>query len=152
MTAKRPDANDVLRQRGADGLRAAFDKAGRSRANGFDDGIPPLCQPFVLRPEVEIPPRQWLYAPWCIRGFVSMLDGRSGVGKTTLYIGEALAIATGRNLLGVQPVEAANVWIFCFDDQLVEVERRIAATAAHHTSPTIICGTGFTSMVCRPRR
>ena len=34
-----------------------------------------LCQPFVLPDDIQIRPRQWLYAPWCVRGHVSLLFG-----------------------------------------------------------------------------
>jgi hypothetical protein len=91
-----------------------------------------LCRPFALRDESLIPPREWLYGRWCIRGFVSTLLARGGTGKTSVYISECLALATGRNLLGVQPAEAVPVWILNLEDPADEMERRLAAAAARH--------------------
>src|SRR5258708_1013683 len=55
---------------------------GHAKPNGFDVNASLLCQPFDLRPEEQIPPRRWLYPPWCVRGFVSLLHGHGGAGKT----------------------------------------------------------------------
>ena len=47
-----------------------------------------------------LPVRRWVYDRHYIRGFVSVLASAGGIGKTSLQIVEALAIATGRDLLG----------------------------------------------------
>jgi hypothetical protein len=94
--------------------------------------LPPLCQPFTLRAEKDIPARRWLYGRWAARGFVSSLLGKGGVGKTSLYIVESLAIITGRALLGIKPVEIASVWILNLEEPADEMERRIAAAARRH--------------------
>jgi RecA-family ATPase len=44
--------------------------------------------------------RDWIYGKHLLRGIVSMTIASGAVGKTSLKIVEALALATGRNLLG----------------------------------------------------
>jgi hypothetical protein len=58
---------------------------------------------------------------------VSATVGVGGQGKTSLTLAEALAIATGRPLLGWTPLESVPVYYFNGEDPLEEVERRLAA-------------------------
>ncbi|MGE8130069.1 AAA family ATPase [Methylobacterium sp. NPDC080182] len=88
--------------------------------------------PYVwIVPEV-IPPREWIYGRHYIKQFVSTTIAPGGVGKSTLGIAEALAIATGRPILGIKPVERAKVWIWNGEDPIAEMQRRIAAACIHH--------------------
>src|SRR5262245_16786555 len=91
-----------------------------------------LCRPFILRPSREVPARSWLYGGCLLRGFVSLLHGTAGIGKTSVYIAEALALATGRDLLGVKPDESVPVWLLSLEEPFDEMERRIAAAAMRH--------------------
>jgi hypothetical protein len=83
--------------------------------------------PFVYRDPATIPPRQWLYARYYVRKFVSCSIAHGGVGKTSRAIVEALALASGRNLLGVSPAQRCRVWIWNGEDPKDELERRIVA-------------------------
>lgn len=98
--------------------------------------VPPsdddLAKRFVLRDRREIPQRRWLYGDSYIRSFVSVLASTGGAGKTTLYVVEALAISTGRDLLGIKPAEQTGVWIMNLEDPADEMERRISAAALHY--------------------
>jgi hypothetical protein len=87
--------------------------------------------PFTLRDPASIPPRKWLYGRHYIRRFVSATVAPGGLGKTTLTTVEALAMATGRPLLGVE-CEPRRVWIFNLEDPFDEIERRIAAACVHY--------------------
>jgi hypothetical protein len=91
-----------------------------------------LGRDFVLRPPQQIPLRRWLYGDTYIRSFVSVLAAPGGAGKTTLYVAEALAIATGRPLVGIAPAERTGVWIMNLEDPADEMERRIGAAAIHY--------------------
>jgi hypothetical protein len=91
-----------------------------------------LGREFVLRPPQQIPLRRWLYGDTYIRSFVSVLAAPGGAGKTTLYVAEALAIATGRPLVGITPAERTGVWIMNLEDPADEMERRIGAAAIHY--------------------
>ncbi|WGU42088.1 AAA family ATPase [Phenylobacterium sp. NIBR 498073] len=90
------------------------------------------AQPFVWRDPATLPPRRWLYKPHLIRGFVSLTVSPGGVGKSTLTLCEALALASGRSLLGVMPAERTRVWCWNGEDPTEEIERRIQAAMMHH--------------------
>ena len=97
--------------------------------------VPPsddLAKPVILRDPRLIPRRQWLYGDSYVRSFLSVIASTGGAGKTTLYVAEALAIASGRPLLGIKPAEPAGVWMLNLEDPADEMERRIAAAAIHH--------------------
>ena len=48
---------------------------------------------------------------------------------------EALAIATGRGLLGVLPDEPVNVWYWNGEDPMEELQRRLAAACVQYSIP-----------------
>ena len=82
--------------------------------------------------EASIEPRRWIYANHYLRSFVSVLASAGGVGKTSLQIVEALAIVTGRPLLGEAVKEQTNVWIVNLEDPLEEIQRRMLAAMKHY--------------------
>lgn len=88
--------------------------------------------PFVWRDPTTIPRRQFLYGTHYIRQFVSSTIAPGGVGKSSLVSIEALAMATGRPLLGVRPEKRLRVWLWNGEDPKVETERRIAAACIHY--------------------
>lgn len=92
-----------------------------------------IASPFKLVDPSTIPQRQWLYGKHYIRQFVSATIAPGGLGKSSLVIAEALAMATGRNLIGHQPSEPLRVWLINGEDPYVELERRIAAVALHYS-------------------
>ena len=56
----------------------------------------------------SLPPRRWLYGRHYQRGVVSATVAPGGTGKTSLVMVDAVAMATGRNLLGSSPRNAAG--------------------------------------------
>jgi hypothetical protein len=82
--------------------------------------------------EASIEPRRWIYGNHYLRSFVSVLASAGGVGKTSLQIVEALAIVTGRPLLGEEVKEQTNVWIVNLEDPLEEIQRRVLAAMKHY--------------------
>lgn len=89
--------------------------------------------PFALRTSTSsIPPRQWLYGNLFIRGHVSLLVSPGGLGKSSLTLVEALAMVTGRALLGDKPVRPLKVWVHNGEDPFDELDRRLTAAARHH--------------------
>lgn len=91
---------------------------------------PITATPFAWRPEADIPARQWLYGKHLLRRFVSVDVAAGGTGKSSVKIGEALAMASGRDLYGV-PVHGGplTVWLYNLEDPAEESERRLHATA-----------------------
>ena len=85
--------------------------------------------PFEWRDTAQIPKRQWLYGKHLLRKFVSVDVAAGGVGKSSLKIGEALAMASGRDLYDKGlPEGALTVWLWNLEDPHEEIERRIHAT------------------------
>ena len=85
----------------------------------------------MLRDPKLIPQRQWLYGHHLIRKFGSATIALGAVGKSSLMIVEALAMVTGRPLLGILPRQRARVWLWNGEDPLEEIERRITAACLH---------------------
>lgn len=86
--------------------------------------------PFTWRPTAEIPKRQWLYGKHLLRKFLSLDVAAGGVGKSSLKIGEALAMATGRDFYNKGlPEGPLRVWMWNLEDPHDEIERRLHATA-----------------------
>lgn len=86
--------------------------------------------PFAWRPTADIPKRQWLYGRHLLRKFVSLDVAAGGVGKSSLKIGEALAMASGQDIYGKSlPEGALTVWMWNLEDPHDEIERRLHATA-----------------------
>lgn len=91
---------------------------------------PITATPFTWRPEAEIPARQWLYGRHLLRRFVSVDVAAGGTGKSSVKIGEALAMASNRNLYATEVHDGPlNVWLYNLEDPAEESERRIHATA-----------------------
>lgn len=82
--------------------------------------------------EMALQPRQWIYGKHYLRRFVSVLASAGGIGKTSLQIVEALAIATGKPLLGEEVREPCNVWLINLEDPMDEMQRRILAAMRHY--------------------
>lgn len=87
--------------------------------------------PFSLEDHSQIPRREWLYKPAYIRGNVSVTAGAGARGKSTMIVAEALAMVSGKPLLGVQPPKQLNVWYVNFEDDADELKRRFNAAATY---------------------
>jgi hypothetical protein len=108
-----------------------FEKAPKpeAAAAGQSQSSPISANAFVLPDEAAIPPRQWVYGYHLIRRFVSATIAPGGVGKSSLVMTEALAMATGKPLLGTPVEQPLKVWVWCLEDPREELERRIVAIA-----------------------
>lgn len=98
----------------------------------LDNPIAPIKpSPFTWRDPATIPRRQWLYARHFIRKFVGCTFAAGGVGKSTLELADAIAMASGRPLLGHAPASPLRVWVWNGEDPREEIERRVAAICLH---------------------
>lgn len=101
-----------------------------------DAAAPPTqpikATPFVLRDPRAIPPRRWLYGRHYIRRFTTATVAPGGLGKTSLVLVEALAMVTGKPLLGVRVPERLRVWVWNGEDPHEEIERRLTAACLHY--------------------
>jgi hypothetical protein len=100
----------------------------------------------------KMEPRYWLYGRHYLKGAVSCTVGDGGTGKTTLALTEAIAMATGRNLLGVTPMIVQELdgtqmrnrdgtamhWDILYvnnEESRGEIERRVSAICLAHNIP-----------------
>lgn len=148
------DANDEFRQVGSEAVKRAL-----LRAESTLPPIPPYDEPdnddeppsrfeatpFVWRATADIPPRKWLYGTHLIRKFLSLDIAPGGVGKSSLKIVEALALASGRALLGKDVLDGPhNVWLYNLEDPDEETERRLhAALEWYDLTPDDLTGDLF---------
>src|SRR6185312_5471374 len=91
------------------------------------DLAPLIAEPARLPDPTAIPPREWLYGTRLIRRFVSVLVSPGGVGKSAYAMGVAVALATGRPILGERVHHQAPAWVLNLEDPLDELNRRLAA-------------------------
>jgi hypothetical protein len=95
-----------------------------------EQAAPLRATPFVWRDEATIPARKWLYGRHLLRKFVSVDVAAGGVGKSSVKIGEALAMASNTALYGRAIHEGPlTVWLYNLEDPAEETERRLHATA-----------------------
>jgi RecA-family ATPase len=78
----------------------------------------------------NIPPRATLYGDYLIRKLISVVIGPAGSGKSILSMAEALAMATGKPLLGISPPDSMRVFYWNGEDDIEELKRRFAALCA----------------------
>lgn len=90
------------------------------------------ASPFKWQEPESIRPRAFVYGRHYIREFISTTIAPGGVGKTSLSFIEALAIVTGRPLLGIRPNGPAKVWIWNGEDPHDELQRRVTAAMLHY--------------------
>jgi hypothetical protein len=119
--ALEPPEGLVYRQGGARLLADPFAKPAR----------PPGPTPFEWTDPDNLPRREWLYSTILIRKEVSATLAPGGVGKTSLMIAEALAMVSGKPLLGVTPPTRMKVWLWNGEEPFEEMQRRIMAACRH---------------------
>ncbi|KQZ28665.1 hypothetical protein ASD50_19490 [Mesorhizobium sp. Root552] len=117
----------------ADAIQQAADRIAAGQVGALT-GIPVAFRPtqFRLQASTRIPPREWVYGRHLIRGHVSLLVSPGGLGKSSLVIAEALAMVTGKPLLGENPTGQLRVWLWNGEDPIDELDRRITGTCVHY--------------------
>lgn len=88
--------------------------------------------PYQWRDPASIPPRAWVYGHMLLRGSLTVVVAPGATGKTALMIGTAMALATGRNLLGPKVWSGPKrVWLWNLEDSGEEMARGVQAGAIH---------------------
>jgi hypothetical protein len=99
---------------------------------------------YVFAKDVDwdnIPPRPWIAGRRLLRGFVSVMTGPGGVGKTALTVTTALSYSLNRNLL--DPTNTNPNWklhlekplrtyIYGLEDDIDELKRRVKSVMNFH--------------------
>ena len=88
--------------------------------------------PFTWRDPSTFPRRQFVYGRHYARQFLSVTAAQTKVGKSSLGLVEAVAMAAGRNLLGIEPIRPMRVWYWNGEDPQEELERRVLAICLHY--------------------
>ena len=88
--------------------------------------------PYDFPNPCDIEPREFLYGTHYQREYASVTIAPTKVGKSSLGIAEALAMTTGKPLLGVKPEGLFRVRIWNGEDPIKELKRRIAAAMQHY--------------------
>lgn len=148
--AENRDFNDVY---SADGAQAVRDAIAAARSP-----LPPIppyeeeasivpsavvtATPFVWRDPADLEPRRWLYGTSLIRKFLSLDIAPGALGKSSLKVVEALALCSGRPLLGKAVHDGPfNVWLYNLEDPDEETERRLhAALQWYRMEPADLAG------------
>jgi RecA-family ATPase len=140
------DANDYLKEAGAEKLREALATAKpveevKQEIAAAERSWPTLYE--WIDPS-SIKARRWIYGSHYIRGYVSVLASAGGIGKTSMVQIEALSICTGKPLLGEAVKEQCKVWLINLEDPEEEMVRRMAAAVMHYDiKPEEIAGQLF---------
>jgi hypothetical protein len=94
----------------------------------------PVSEANFIASFSNIPHRQWLYGVDLIRGEITVAASPGGAGKTSLALGMAVSIATGRALLGERiwgGTDLKSLYINA-EDSGVEMRRRTWAFCLQH--------------------
>lgn len=109
-----------------------FEVQAQKEREETDDTIQINASAYTFPNPADIPRREWVYGTHLIRKFVSATVAPSGVGKSSLIIAEAVAMASGKPLLGVEPKGQFRVWLWNGEDPIDELQRRVAAVMLHY--------------------
>ena len=88
--------------------------------------------PFTWRAPSTFPRREFVCGRHYARQFLSVTAAPTKVGKSSKSLVEAVAMAAGRNLLGVEPVRPMRDWYWNGEDPQEELERRVLAICLHY--------------------
>lgn len=80
-----------------------------------------------------IKPRDWIMQDRYLGGFISVVISPGGVGKSTLSMLDAIAIASGKPLTGFPIKKPGAAWVYNTEDPHDELVRRFHAAAIHHS-------------------
>jgi len=95
---------------------------------GQETSLRVKASPFVWRDPTTIPRRRYLYGFELRRKQLSMLIAPGAAGKTTLKVGRAICMATGRDFFGHRVWDGPHrVWMWNLEDELEEVEKTVHA-------------------------
>ena len=84
------------------------------------------------RPISAIPPRTWAYGRFLLFGSAAVIGAVDGAGKGLLAVVKAIAMITGKPLLGEKVWRTGPVAIVTYEDDQDEWERRFAAACVRY--------------------
>lgn len=127
MATAAQDFQDARARLGGEAIRRAIDEAAP-----VGERAPIRATPYRCRDPRTIPLRAWIYGRQFLRGSLSVVVSPGAVGKTSLMAGTALAMVTGRALLGKQVVGGPKrCWLWNLEDSADEMSRLLEAARLH---------------------
>jgi hypothetical protein len=90
------------------------------------------CVPLDPVGATKIPPRRWAYGHFLLFGSAAVIGAVDGGGKGAIAVVMALAVITGKPLLGERVWRTGPVVIVTYEDDEDEWHRRIAAACLHY--------------------
>jgi hypothetical protein len=88
---------------------------------------------YSKRDPKRIPLRKFVLGMHYLLGVVTLTAAAGGVGKSVLTLLEAVSFAIGRDLLLGTPLERRyRAWVWNAEDDIDEMERRVAGICAHY--------------------
>lgn len=88
--------------------------------------------PFDFPDPGDIEPEDFLYSTWMVREYVSLIAAQTKVGKSLFTIAAALAMATGKPLLGESVERRLRVRMWNGEDTRNTLRRRVTACMKHY--------------------
>jgi hypothetical protein len=88
--------------------------------------------PLTWKDPSIVPRRRFAYGRHYSRKYLGVTVAQTKVGKSSLALVEALAMASGKQLLGVTPNRRMKIWYWNGEDPREELERRVAAICLHY--------------------
>jgi len=94
-----------------------------------EEPLPPMVAIKSLAPfdVTQIPVRPWVIPGWLLKRNLAMLIAPPGVGKSTITLQQAIAIAAGKDWAGFRIARPGNVMLVNVEDDQDEMQRRCAA-------------------------
>ena len=89
-------------------------------------------EPYDFPDETTLPLWDFLYGTHLMRGEVGGTAAMGGMGKTTWSIGEALAMASGKQLFHAEVPRPLRVLLINLEDNRATMSKRIAAAMRYH--------------------
>jgi len=80
----------------------------------------------------NIPPREFIYRKWLLKGALTVLIAPGGRGKSSATLSQAIDMACGVDRLGAQLARPRAVFLYNAEDPRQEMERRAAAYMSQH--------------------
>ena len=117
--------------------RPPVSEGARTRRRRVDDDDKPAKfkapVAYARRDPTKIPPRAWLYGTTYLSGAATGTVAPGGTGKTSVSVVEAVAMATGRELLPPdKPIRKLRVVLANFEESRDEIARKVEAVCKHY--------------------